>query len=198
MSSTDYFDLVAGKSRDRERDPQLLGPFGRRSDPLDIIGWIAISRRLRDTIERSLDLVEAQHEGRRQTVLTRHPPSPFPAPIAAAKISEQRQRAKAHRRHCRTPRSPNSGAPCREIHMGTRAKLIKGCRNGTNGVFRPKSVPGRHRALSRSARGGVDRRARRESTGSDDRDRGRARAPDRWRAEQGRARVPDRGWAGSS
>src|SRR6516164_5397240 len=79
-----HVDIASLEPRHSERDPQSLGPFWARRDALDVIGRVTVARSFGQPIESPLDLVETQHERRRQTILTRHHPSPFLAPITAA------------------------------------------------------------------------------------------------------------------
>jgi hypothetical protein len=56
-----YIELIAGKSRHRERDAQPFGlPVGAIA-ALDIVGRIAVGT-FDDAIERTLDFVESQQE----------------------------------------------------------------------------------------------------------------------------------------
>src|SRR5690606_28408731 len=57
--------------RDRDRDPKPFGLAFCRALPLDVVGRIA-ARRLRGPVERTHDLVEAEQEGRRKGLNTRH------------------------------------------------------------------------------------------------------------------------------
>jgi hypothetical protein len=56
-----YIELVAGKSRHRQRDPQPFGLAIGAIAPLDIVRRIAVGA-FDDAIERSLDFVESQKE----------------------------------------------------------------------------------------------------------------------------------------
>ena len=56
-----YVELVAGEARDCQRDPQAVGLAVGTSDPLDVVGRIAVGS-LGDAIERTLDLVEPEQE----------------------------------------------------------------------------------------------------------------------------------------
>src|SRR5258708_4791536 len=82
-----HLDIAARKARHGKRDAQSLRSVRGRCDSLDVVRWVAVACGLGDPVESSLDLVESKHERRRQTVLTRHHPSPFLAPIAAALVS---------------------------------------------------------------------------------------------------------------
>src|SRR5262245_14439083 len=64
-------ELVAVEARDRQRDAQPFRLAVLAGNPLDIVGRIPV-RRLRDPIERTLDLVEAEQEGTGQRRNTRH------------------------------------------------------------------------------------------------------------------------------
>src|ERR1700731_3643799 len=56
-----YIELVAGKSRHRQRDPQPFGLAVVTVAPLDIVGRITVGP-FDDAIERTLDFVESQQE----------------------------------------------------------------------------------------------------------------------------------------
>src|ERR1700732_1192733 len=56
-----YIELVAGKTRYRQRDAQPLGLAVSTVAPLDIVGRITVGA-LDDAIERTLDFVESQQE----------------------------------------------------------------------------------------------------------------------------------------
>ena len=56
-----YVELVAGEARDCQRDPQAVGLAVGTSDPLDVVGRIAVGS-LGDAIERTLYLVEPEQE----------------------------------------------------------------------------------------------------------------------------------------
>ena len=56
-----YIELVAGKTRNRQRDPQPFGLAVGAVAPLDIVGRIAVGA-FDDAIERTLDFVESQQE----------------------------------------------------------------------------------------------------------------------------------------
>ena len=56
-----YIELVAGKSRHRQRDSQAFRLAVGAVAPLDIVGRIAVGA-LHDAIERTLDFVESQQE----------------------------------------------------------------------------------------------------------------------------------------
>src|ERR1700760_701596 len=66
-----YIELVAGKSRHRQRDPQPLGLAVRPFAPLDIVGRVTVGA-LDDAVEHALDLVEAQQERTGERRNTRH------------------------------------------------------------------------------------------------------------------------------
>src|SRR6185437_4100202 len=57
-----YVKLIAGEARDRQCDAQPLRLFVLAGDPFDIVRRIPVGR-LRDPIERALDLVETEQEG---------------------------------------------------------------------------------------------------------------------------------------
>src|ERR1700676_3791216 len=56
-----YIELVAGKTRHRQRDPQPFGLAVGAVAPLDIIGRVTVGA-LDDAIERTLDFVESKQE----------------------------------------------------------------------------------------------------------------------------------------
>src|SRR3981189_3677713 len=56
-----YIELVAGKTRHRQRDPEPFGLSVVTVAALDIVGRVAVGT-LNDAIERTLDLVESQQE----------------------------------------------------------------------------------------------------------------------------------------
>src|SRR5205085_12332415 len=56
-----YIELVAGKTRYRQRDPKPLGLAVGTVAALDIVGRVAVGA-LYDAIERTLDFVESQQE----------------------------------------------------------------------------------------------------------------------------------------
>src|SRR3954468_490246 len=56
-----YIELVAGKSRHRQRDPEPFGLAVVTVAALDIVGRVAVGT-LDDAIERTLDFVESQQE----------------------------------------------------------------------------------------------------------------------------------------
>src|SRR5882672_11403352 len=66
-----YIELVAGKSRHRQRDAQPFGLAVGPVAPLDVVGRIAVSA-FDDAIERTLNLVESQQERTGQRWNTRH------------------------------------------------------------------------------------------------------------------------------
>ena len=76
-------ELVPGKSRDRQRDPQPVGPAVLAGNPLDIVGRIAVGG-LADPIEYPLELVEAEQERRRKGRHTRHGRGPRLSDIGRA------------------------------------------------------------------------------------------------------------------
>jgi hypothetical protein len=56
-----YIELVAGKSRNRQRDAQPFGLAIGTVAPLDIVGRITVGA-FDDAIERTLDFVKSQQE----------------------------------------------------------------------------------------------------------------------------------------
>src|SRR6202163_4080590 len=56
-----YIELVAGKTRHRQRDPQPFGLAVSAVAPLDIVGRVTVGA-LDDAIERTLNLVESKQE----------------------------------------------------------------------------------------------------------------------------------------
>src|SRR5580704_15260443 len=66
-----YIELVAGKSRHRQRDPQPLGLAVRPFTPLDIVGRVTVGA-FDDAIEHALDLVKSQQERTGERRNTRH------------------------------------------------------------------------------------------------------------------------------
>src|SRR5882757_1297604 len=56
-----YIELVAGKSRHRQRDAQALGLAVGAVAPLDIVGRVTVGA-LDDAIKRTLDFVESKQE----------------------------------------------------------------------------------------------------------------------------------------
>jgi hypothetical protein len=56
-----YIELVAGKTRHRQRDSQPFGLAVSAVAPLDIVGRITVGT-LDDSIERTLDFVKSQKE----------------------------------------------------------------------------------------------------------------------------------------
>jgi hypothetical protein len=56
-----HVELIAGETRNRQRNPQALGLAVLTGNALDIVGRIAVGG-LGDAIERSLDLVESEQE----------------------------------------------------------------------------------------------------------------------------------------
>ncbi|MCP6503203.1 hypothetical protein NL484_27440, partial [Klebsiella pneumoniae] len=56
-----YIKLVAGKSCDRQRDPQAFGLAVITAAPLDVVRGISVCT-FHDAIERTLNLVESQKE----------------------------------------------------------------------------------------------------------------------------------------
>src|SRR5258705_11290600 len=56
-----YIELVAGKTRNRQRDPQPFGLAVGAVAPLDIVGRVTVGA-LDDAIERTLDFVESKQE----------------------------------------------------------------------------------------------------------------------------------------
>jgi hypothetical protein len=54
-----YIELVAGKSRNRQRDSQPFGLSVGTVAPLDIVRRVTVGT-LDDTVERTLDFVESQ------------------------------------------------------------------------------------------------------------------------------------------
>src|SRR5262245_28748838 len=57
-----HIELIASETRDRQRDPQPLGLAVLASDPLNVVGQIAVGG-LAHAIERTLDFVESEEEG---------------------------------------------------------------------------------------------------------------------------------------
>jgi hypothetical protein len=53
-----YIELITGKSRDRQRDPQALGLTAVTVAPLDVVRRITVGA-FDDAIERTLDFVES-------------------------------------------------------------------------------------------------------------------------------------------
>src|SRR5262249_47643463 len=77
-----YIELVAGKSRHRQRDAQPLGLSVGAVAPLDIVGRITVGA-FDDPIEHALDLVEAQQKWTGERRNTRHSlQSPLEATLA--------------------------------------------------------------------------------------------------------------------
>src|SRR6201994_704370 len=66
-----YIELVAGKSRHRQRDPQPLGLAVRPFTPLDVVGRVTVGA-FDNAVEHALDLVEAQQERTGERRNTRH------------------------------------------------------------------------------------------------------------------------------
>src|SRR5690349_11477750 len=66
-----YIELVTGKSRHRQRDPQPLGLAVRPFTPLDIVGRVTVGA-FDDAVEHALDLVESQQERTGERRNTRH------------------------------------------------------------------------------------------------------------------------------
>src|ERR1700761_202101 len=66
-----YIELVAGKSRHRQRDAQPLGLAVRPFTPLDIVGRVTVGA-FDDAVEHALDLVESQKERTGERRNTRH------------------------------------------------------------------------------------------------------------------------------
>src|SRR5882757_350448 len=66
-----YIELIAGKSRHRERDSQPFGLAVAAVAALDVVGRIAVGA-FDDAIERTLDFVESQQERTGQRRNTRH------------------------------------------------------------------------------------------------------------------------------
>ena len=56
-----YIELIAGKSRHRQRDTQPFGLAIGAVAPLDVVGRLAVGA-FDDPIERTLDFVESQQE----------------------------------------------------------------------------------------------------------------------------------------
>jgi len=56
-----YIELVAGETRDCQRDAQAVGLAVCAGDPLDVVGRIAVGS-LGDAVERTLDLIEPEQE----------------------------------------------------------------------------------------------------------------------------------------
>jgi hypothetical protein len=56
-----YIELIAGKSRYRQRDSQAFGLAVAAVAPLDVVRRITVGA-LDDAIERTLDFVESQKE----------------------------------------------------------------------------------------------------------------------------------------
>src|SRR5262249_46321120 len=66
-----YIELIAGKSRHRQRDAQPFGLAVRPFTPLDIVGRVTVGA-LDDAIEHTLDLVKSQQERTGERRNTRH------------------------------------------------------------------------------------------------------------------------------
>src|SRR6185295_15977894 len=56
-----HLELIEREARDRQRDTQALRVVAVASEPLDVVGRIAV-RRLGHAVERTLDLVEADEK----------------------------------------------------------------------------------------------------------------------------------------
>jgi len=57
-----HVELIAGETRNRQRDPQTFRLAVLACDPLDVVGRIAVGG-LGDAVERTLDLVKSEQEG---------------------------------------------------------------------------------------------------------------------------------------
>src|SRR5262245_19446664 len=81
-----HIELVAGKTRYRQRDAQALGLAVGPVTPLDVVGRIAI-RALHDAIERTLDFVESKQKRAGERRNTRHQQSPLEATLTPRALS---------------------------------------------------------------------------------------------------------------
>ncbi len=68
-------ERVTGEPCNRKRDPQPLGLAVRPRQPFDVVGRVTV-RRLRNPVERPLDLVEAEQERARKGLNARHDAKP--------------------------------------------------------------------------------------------------------------------------
>src|SRR4051794_29889660 len=66
-----YIELIAGKTRHRQRDPKPFGLAVGTVAAFDIVGRVAVGA-LDDAVERPLDFVESQQERTGQRRNTRH------------------------------------------------------------------------------------------------------------------------------
>src|SRR6201999_2185939 len=66
-----YIELVTGKSRHRQRDPQSLGLVVRPFAPLDIVRRVTVGA-FDDAVEHALDLVKSQQKRTGERRNTRH------------------------------------------------------------------------------------------------------------------------------
>src|SRR5271166_4079564 len=65
-------DLLLGETGHRQSDAQLLRVGAGCGDALDVVRGIAVARRLRHLVERTLDIVESEQERRAQRRYTHH------------------------------------------------------------------------------------------------------------------------------